>query len=172
MKKPIVFFVILSMVVSFTACNLGTNPSNSSEPLSSTEQNTPEQEGTAPPDSANPTEEEQSREPVQLSDLPEDTVLIFQSKNNQLSGRIVDGTIKIPFYEFVEDMGYTYDVDGDVITIHNSDLGVDHVVEIGSNTVTTGAEQKTLQSTLDYLTVDDQEVLFVPTGLYTVFEGK
>ena len=168
MKKMAIISALLSMVLIFavlTSCNSDRN--NPTPPDAQT--SVAEGQGSEPASNPN---EAPPREPVSLADLPEDTILIFQSKTKQLSGRIVDGSIKVPFFEFVEDMGYACDEEENTITIHNSDLGVSHVVEIGSNIVVTGDAQTTMLSTLDYLAVEGQDVLFVPTSLYSVFEGN
>jgi len=168
MKKMVIIFALLSMVLILsvlTSCN-----SNRTPPSPPDEQ-TSVSDGPGS-DAGNNQSDAPPREEVRIEDLPADTILIFQSKTKQLSGRIVDGSIKIPFFEFVEDMGYAYDEDENTITIHNNDLGVSHVVEIGSNVVITGDAHTVMLSTLDYLAVDGQDVLFVPTSLYSVFEGN
>lgn len=102
---------------------------------------------------------------------PEMTV-IFQSKNKQIYGVLANNKEYIPLVEFVEDMGYTYTIAGDTVTVHNSDYNVNHVLTVGRAVVVTGDQQRTMFGTLRYYTVDGQEKLYTPTQLYDIFVGN
>lgn len=154
MKKAVGLMLFLTMLFTLVACK--------SDDVSGPDAGVPVSGGDAADVSA---------PPLQPEDLPDDHVYPFQSKTKVLDGIAIGNDIYIPFIEFVEDMGYTYTIEGNTVTVHNTDHDVDHILEIDSATVTTGDAQGTMFGALQYVEKDGENVLYVPTQLFSIFDG-